>query len=896
MWAGGIPSGLPQSDTKTQYNLKRVLIISPHFPPINAPDHQRVRMALPLFKEFGWEPIVLAVSPAKVEGVLDPTLAQTLPEDLRVVWSGAWSARWTRRFGVGSLAYRAGRYLKRAGENLLRRERFDLVFFSTTVFPTLAFGPLWRKKFGIPYILDFQDPWLSDYYLNHPKQRPPGGRLKYGFAQWLARRLEPAAVRGAAHIVCVSPEYPRMFQHRYPELRDDQFTTLPFSASESDYEFLRAHPVRQTIFNPQDGRRHWVYAGVCNPGMELAARAFFAALNELFKKQPVLRKELQIHFVGTSYALNARKIIEPVARECGVGDVVSEQTDRLPYFAALRCLSDADALIILGSNDPGYTASKVFPYILAQKPLLAVFHEASSVVGLLKLTKAGTVVTFRNGESVEMTASRITATGWLNQPAAPATDWLQFKPYSVREMTRRLSEVFDKCTPQKGRKVLIVSPHFPPINAPDHQRVRMALPFLKDFGWEPVVLAVNPAQVEGLLDPMLAETLPSGLRVVWSEALPVRWTRKASVGSLAYRAGFYLNRAGEKLLRQERFDLIFFSTTVFPTMALGPRWRKKFGVPYILDFQDPWLSDYYTNHAEQRPPGGRLKYGFAHWRAGQLEPPAVRGAAHIVCVSPDYPRMLQRRYADLREDQFTTLPFGAAESDFESLPKLGVKNSLFDPQDGRQHWVYIGRGGADMAFSIRAFFQALKRFFDACPDRRANLRIHFAGTDYAPTALARKTIKPAAHECGVGNVVSERTDRLPYFETLRCLCDADALIIPGSDDPGYTASKIYPYILARKPLLAIFNEQSSVVEVLRKTRGGTVVPFKSDESCEAVTARILESGWLQTQLSVVKGQQSVVTAPATDWSAFAPYSAREMTRKLCEVFDQALKARDESKM
>ena len=69
------------------------------------------------------------------------------------------------------------------------------------------------------------------------------------------------------------------------------------------------------------------------------------------------------------------------------------------------------------------------------------------------------------------------------------------------------------------KTILIVSPHFPPINAPDHQRVRMALPFFKECGWEPVVLAVNPEHVEGVRDPLLAQTLPSDLRVVWTEAL-----------------------------------------------------------------------------------------------------------------------------------------------------------------------------------------------------------------------------------------------------------------------------------------------------------------------------------------------------------------------------------------
>jgi hypothetical protein len=436
-------------------------------------------------------------------------------------------------------------------------------------------------------------------------------------------------------------------------------------------------------------------------------------------------------------------------------------------------------------------------------------------------------------------------------------------------------------------KVLIVSPHFPPVNAPDHQRVRMSLLLFKEFGWEPTVLAVNPAQVEGFHDPLLAQTIPSDVRVVWAAALPAKWTRRFGVGNLAYRAGRYIKRAGEKLLEQEQFDLVFFSTTVFPIMAFGPIWQKKFGVPYVLDFQDPWRSDYYKTHAEQRPPGGRLKYGFVQWRAGRLEPPAVRNAAHIICVSPEYPKMFQRRYPELRDDRFTTIPFGAAEADYELLRTNPVRQNIFDPRDGWHHWVYVGRGGADMGIALRSFFRALNVVLKAKPEFRNELQIHFVGTSYATKERATKTVEPLAVEAGLADMVSEQTDRIPYFEALQCLLDADALFIPGSNDPGYTASKLYPYILARKPLLAVFHEASSVVDILNKTKAGTVVTFRNGESVEDISERILKSGWLADQRSEIRGQRSIVVPPATDWAAFAPYTAREMTRRLCDVFDKA---------
>ncbi|MFS6828152.1 hypothetical protein [Cyanobium sp. ATX-6F1] len=47
--------------------------------------------------------------------------------------------------------------------------------------------------------------------------------------------------------------------------------------------------------------------------------------------------------------------------------------------------------------------------------------------------------------------------------------------------------------------------------------------------------------------------------------------------------------------------------------------------------------------------------------------------------------------------------------------------------------------------------------------------------------------------------MEERTDRLPLSLTLASLRAADALLVIGSDDPAYTASKLIPYLLARRP-------------------------------------------------------------------------------------------------
>jgi hypothetical protein len=426
------------------------------------------------------------------------------------------------------------------------------------------------------------------------------------------------------------------------------------------------------------------------------------------------------------------------------------------------------------------------------------------------------------------------------------------------------------------RRVLIISPHFPPVNAPDHQRVRMALPYFKENGWDVCVLAVDPAGVEGgVLDPFLETTFSPDTRVIRVVPIPVAWTRRLGVGSLALRSMAALRKAGDALLSKEAFDLVFVSTTLFPVMSLAVRWRRRYGIPYVLDFQDPWRSGYDYAAQKKRPPGGAIKYALSQTIAAWMEPGILRSAAHLVSVSPRYAEQWRRQYSFAARIPITVLPFGAPENDFTQLANTGAAAKTLPP--GRRHWVYAGRGGEDMALALRSFFKALKIARDARPDVFGKLTVHFLGTDYAPAGRGRPTVAPiAAHE-GVGDLVEEKTDRLPYGKTLAWIQAADALIVPGSDDAGYTASKIYPYILARKPLLAIFHESSSVVDVLRKSRSGEVVSFRRGEMPEAIAARISRA-WFDGAFE---------RTPSTDWKAFEPYTARAMTRTLCQVFDQA---------
>jgi hypothetical protein len=242
---------------------------------------------------------------------------------------------------------------------------------------------------------------------------------------------------------------------------------------------------------------------------------------------------------------------------------------------------------------------------------------------------------------------------------------------------------------------------------------------------------------------------------------------------------------------------------------------------------------------------------------------------------------LRQRYPWISKEQCCTIPFGAAPADYEIAAGLNWENPYFQQGDGLWHGVYAGVLGKVMETTCEAICLAFKQGLQEAPDLFSRVRLHFVGTSYAGTS-ATATIRPMAERLALGAFIQEDTQRLPYFAVLRLLKAADFLLVPGSDNPQYTASKIYPYIMARKPLLALFHEKSSVIEVLQRTQGGEYVTFQSDSDAREIACALLRV-WHHFL-------QRLPFPVNTDWNAFEKYSAREMTRQQCWLFDQVLGA------
>lgn len=364
--------------------MRQVLMVSPHFPPDSTAGTHRVRLLAPHLPVCGWRPTVLTVDPRDYEGRLDPELGASIPPDVRVVRSRAWPAGLSRPLGVGDLGLRAFVGLRRSAARLLASERFDALF--VTIYPTYPalLGPLLKRRFHVPFVLDYQDPWVGAWGQSVGPAANGRPDFKSRASRAAAKRLEPWALCAADAVTAVSRATYEQALARTPDARPRVTEELPIGWDRRDLDFLQSRPA----WFPADGLVHISYVGTLLPTGIDTLRAVLAALARIRNADSAARR-LRLHFFGTSnqrtlVGNDAPARVMPIAAEYGLVDVVTERAPRLDYFDALQVLRDSTAVLLMGSSERHYTPSKIFPALMAKRPIVAALHRASPATTLLR--------------------------------------------------------------------------------------------------------------------------------------------------------------------------------------------------------------------------------------------------------------------------------------------------------------------------------------------------------------------------------------------------------------------------------------------------------------------------------------------------------------------------------
>lgn len=422
--------------------LRRVLIVSPFFPPSNLAGVHRARHLAKFLPAFGWTVTVLSVHPDDYEQALDYDLATLVPRSARMRYVRAAPAWLTRLLGIGDISLRAWSSLSRALRDEVARGVDVVLVTISPNFPAIMAARVARST-GVPLVLDYQDPWVRDVRANVPWWS------KSRAAQCIARLMEPRALRWASQITSVSEGTNELIRKRYPTLPRKIFSVMPIGVDPDDFDHIgnesREPKEEQTITLR--------YVGTIWPSVMETLDAFFASLALLKLRSPLLYARLRIDFIGTTYgpAGSERPQVLELAKRHGIEASVREWPARVPYLGALAAMKSATVILAFGSHEAHYTASKAFLCLLAGPPVLAFFHEHSSVCDIVNAAGRTVLVTFsteeRAGAKATMLASALN-TMLVEPDSVPSFQGDALVPYLAATMAGEFADVLERAADQ----------------------------------------------------------------------------------------------------------------------------------------------------------------------------------------------------------------------------------------------------------------------------------------------------------------------------------------------------------------------------------------------------------------------------------------------------------------
>jgi hypothetical protein len=427
--------------------MKRILIISPHFPPSNLAAVHRSRFFSQHLPSFGWEPVILMVNEKYYEEKPDLNLVKLLDPDLRIEKANAFPV--TRPRLIGDIGLRAFFQLYSKAKKLIKKERIDFLYIPIPSFYVALLGRWLNRTTGIRYGIDYIDPWVHRF---------PGSDKRFSRHWWstrLAEGLEPIAVKNVSLITGVAEGYYKGVLERNPGLRETcLFDAMPYGGEERDHQMVKTLGIQPYLFKKNDSRLQLVYAGAMLP----KAYGPLEALMQAMIAEPAVFEQLELHFIGTGKTPNDPQgyNIRPLAEKYGLWEKhIFEYPARIPYLDVLAHLEAASGVFILGSTQAHYTPSKVYQAVLSEKAIFAVLHAQSTACAVIRTTSAGVVLDFDGEAGVESIRSRFSRVfrqyvSFLSGFSPQNVDKVRFEEFSAKAVTGRLAALLGRVTGNPG--------------------------------------------------------------------------------------------------------------------------------------------------------------------------------------------------------------------------------------------------------------------------------------------------------------------------------------------------------------------------------------------------------------------------------------------------------------
>lgn len=373
------------------------------------------------------------------------------------------------------------------------------------------------------------------------------------------------------------------------------------------------------------------------------------------------------------------------------------------------------------------------------------------------------------------------------------------------------------------KRILMVAYHFPPLaGSSGIQRTLRFAKYLPEFGWEPLVLTVHPRAYERTSSDLLS-ALPSKTVVVRAPAFDT--ARHLSFGK---RYPGFLARPdrwiswlpgatiwGMAMIRRYRPDVIWSTYPIATAHLIGAALHKRSGLPWVADFRDPMAQDGY-------PADPRVWQSFK-----QIEERTIREATLCTFTTPGTVRLYSERYPQAAS-RFKVIENGYDEETFAGLTSGGTPLNTGKITLLHSGIVYPSERDPTQ------FLQAIRTLIDAGGISADQLRVRFR----AP--MHEDFLRALTEKFGLNGCI-ELLPPIPYKDALDEMMRADVLLImQASNCNDQIPAKLYEYVRARRPILALTDPIGDTAEVLRANGIQSIAPLDDVEKISKLLLQILE--------------------------------------------------------
>jgi glycosyltransferase involved in cell wall biosynthesis len=437
-----------------------------------------------------------------------------------------------------------------------------------------------------------------------------------------------------------------------------------------------------------------------------------------------------------------------------------------------------------------------------------------------------------------------------------------------------------------GRRALVLAYHFPPLGGAGVQRNAKFVRYLRDFGYEPVVVTGPGVSADrwAPTDDTLAHDIGGGIevhRIPGPEPGPSSRAHARAERCLGRRSPWL-----DWLLRGlvdvgvrvgAGADVVYASLVPYETAPAADAVARRLGIPWVADLQDPWALDEMMVYPSRTH---RLLATHAMRRA-------LRAADAVVMNTPEARERVLRRFPELARKPVVSITNGYDAVDFAApVAKRDddrfriVHTGYLHTQLGLDHRrTRIARrllggsmSGVDILTRSHVYLlQAVEELRREEPELGRRIEIHLAGV-LTPADRTVGGRSPAVHMLGY----------VPHDEAVALMRSADLLFLPMQNlahgaRVGIVPGKTYEYMASGTPILAAVPPQDV-----------------RDFLAAAGTAFVCDPPDVRAMKTIVRDQVRRKLAgeppPAQDSAAIAPFERRRLTESLAGLFDKVVAA------